>query len=135
MEKPQRHKDREPDEDINKTTERIIGCAIEVHRVLRCGLFESVYESALTIEFDAAGLTYVREARLPAICKGRLLGEYVVDFIVEDRVIVEVKSVERMNPVFETQVLTYLRVAEKRVGLLINFNSSLLKDGVKRFAA
>jgi GxxExxY protein len=134
MEKPQRHRDTEPDEDINKTTERIIGCAIEVHRVLRCGLFESVYRSALAIEFDIAGLRYIREARFPAVYKGRVLGEYVIDFIVEDRVIVEVKSVERMNPVFETQVLTYLRISERRVGLLINFNSSLLKDGVQRFA-
>jgi GxxExxY protein len=134
MEKPQRHGDTEPDEDINKTTERIIGCAIEVHRVLRCGLFESVHRSALAIELDIAGLRYVREARFPAVYKGRVLGEYVIDFIVEDRVIVEVKSVERMNPVFETQVLTYLRISEKRVGLLINFNSSLLKDGVQRFA-
>ena len=119
-------------EQINRTTERIIGCAIEVHRVLRCGLFESLYRSALAIEFDAARLEYRREVALPAVYKGRLLGQYRVDFIIEDRVVVEVKSVERMNPVFDTQLLTYLRVARKRVGLLINFNSSLLKDGVKR---
>ena len=81
---------------------------------------------------DAAGLTYEREVALPAVYKGRLLGQYRIDFIVEDRVIVEVKSVERMNPVFDTQILMYLRIAKKRVGLLINFNSSLLKDGVKR---
>ena len=133
MEEPQRHRDTEL-EEINVITKRIIGCAIEVHRVLRCGLFESVYRAALAIEFDAAGLSYVSEVRLPAVDKGRRPGEYVVDFIVEDRVIVEVKSVERMNPVFETQVLTYLGVAEKRVGLLINFNSPLIKNGVKRFA-
>jgi GxxExxY protein len=132
MEKPQRLGDTEL-EQINKVTERIIGCAIEVHRVLRCGLFESVYRSALAVEFDAVGLAYEREARLPAIYKGRLLGEYHVDFIVEDLVIVEIKSVERMNPVFETQVLTYIRLAKKRVGLLINFNSRLVRDGVQRF--
>ena len=133
MEQPQRHRDTEF-EDINRTTERIIGCAIEVHRVLRCGLFESVYRSALAIEFDLAGLKYVRELRLPAIYKGRILGEYAIDFVVDDRVVVEVKSAERMNPVFEAQVLTYLRVAEKRVGLLINFNSALVKNGIHRFA-
>src|SRR4051812_22952053 len=99
MDEPQRHKDTELGE-INKTTERIIGCAIEVHRVLRCGLFESLYKSALAIEFDAAGLTYQREAPLPAIYKGQLLGNYRVDFIVANLVIVEVKSVERMNPIF-----------------------------------
>jgi GxxExxY protein len=121
-------------EDINRTTERVIGCAIEGHRVLRCGLFESVYRSALAIEFDLAGLKYVRELRLPAVYKGRTLGEYAIDFVVDDRVVVEVKSAERMNPVFEAQVLTYLRVADKRVGLLINFNSALVKHGIHRFA-
>ena len=131
MDQPQRHGDTEL-EDINKITERIIGCAIEVHRVLRCGLFEATYRSALAIEFEAAGLSYVREATAPAMYKGQLLGSYRIDFIVEDRVIVEVKSVERMNPVFETQVITYLGVTKKRLGLLINFNSRLLKDGVQR---
>jgi GxxExxY protein len=131
MDSPQRHKDTELDQ-INKITERIIGCAIEVHRVLRCGLFETVYRSALAIEFDAAGLSYAREVSVPAMYKGRLLGSYRIDFVVEDCVIVEVKSVERMNPVFETQVLTYLGMTKKRVGLLINFNSRLLKDGVQR---
>ena len=131
MDQPQRHKDTEL-EMINKTTERVIGCAIEVHRVLRCGLFESIYRSALAIEFDGAGLSYAREVSIPATYKGRQLGSYRLDFIVEDRVVLEVKSVERMNPIFETQVITYLRLTKKRVGLLINFNSRLLKDGVQR---
>ena len=131
MDQPQRHGDTELDE-INTVTERIIGCAIEVHRVLRCGLFEALYRSAMAIEFDAAGLTYQREARLPAVYKGRLLGQYRIDFIVENLVIVEIKSVERMNPIFDTLVLTFLRLAKKRVGLLINFNSRLVRDGVKR---
>jgi GxxExxY protein len=131
MDAPQRHRDTELDQ-INTITERIIGCAIEVHRVLRCGLYEATYRSALAIEFDAAGLTYVREASAPAVYKGHVLGSYRMDFVVEDMVVVEVKSVERMNPVFETQVITYLGVTKKRVGLLINFNSRLLKDGVQR---
>jgi len=80
------------------------------------------------------GLQYRREVRVPAIYKGQLLGEYRIDFIVEDSVIVEIKSVEHMHPVFETQVQTYLRVAHKRLGLLINFNSPLVKDGVTRIA-
>jgi GxxExxY protein len=131
MEQPQRHEDTELNQ-INKVTERIIGCAIEVHRVLRCGLFEATYRSALAIELDEIGLTYVREASVPALYKGRVLGSYRIDFIVADCVVVEVKSVERMNPIFETQVITYLGVTKKRVGLLINFNSRLLKDGVQR---
>ena len=105
MDSPQRHKDAELDR-INPLTERIIGCAIEVHRVLRCGLFAATYRSALAIEFDAAGLSYEREASADAIYKGRVLGSYRIDFIVEDAVVVEVKSVERMNPVFVTQVIT-----------------------------
>jgi len=129
--KPRRLRDAEL-EGINKTTEKIIGCAIEVHRVLRSGLFESVYRSALAIEFDDAGLTYSRETRLPAIYKGRLLGEYRVDFIVDELVVLEVKSVERLNPVFDAQVMNYLRLADKHVGLLINFNSRLVRDGIRR---
>jgi GxxExxY protein len=119
-------------ESLNAITGRIIACAIEVHRVLRCGLYESVYRSALSIEFDLAGLSYEREVPLLAVYKGHLLGKYHVDFIVENEVVVEVKSVERMNPVFDSQVLHYLRLSKRRVGLLINFNSTLLKHGVKR---
>ena len=132
MDKPRRLGDSELRE-IDKITERIIGRAIEVHRVLRCGLFESLYRSALSIECDSAGLVYEREVRVPAVYKGRLLGTFRVDFIVEKEVIVEIKSVERMTPVFDAQVITYLRLTGKHVGLLINFNSRLLKDGIKRF--
>jgi GxxExxY protein len=113
-------------------TERIIGRAIEVHRIWGPGLLEPAYETALCIEFDDADMPYVRQTRLEARYKGRLLGEYRIDLIVEDVVIVEVKAVERHNPVFEAQLLTYLRMMRKPVGLLINFNSRLLKDGVKR---
>ena len=118
--------------EINPLTQRIIGCAIEVHRVLGPGLLEPMYESAICIEFDEANLKYARQISLPAYYKGRLLGEYRVDLVVDDRVLVEIKSVERMNPVFEAQLLTYLRLTGKRVGLLLNFNSRLIKDGIKR---
>ncbi|MBI3491068.1 MAG: GxxExxY protein [Acidobacteria bacterium] len=131
MDKPRRLGDAELNR-IDKITERIIGSAIEVHRVLRCGLFESLYRSALSIEFDSAGLTYEREARIPAVYKGRLLGTFRVDFIVENEVVLEIKSVERMSPLFDAQIITYLRLTGKRVGLLITFNSRLLKDGIKR---
>jgi len=77
-------------------------------------------------------LRYQGEARVPAIYKGRVLGSFRVDFIVEDTVIVEVKSVERMDPIFDAQLITYMRLTDKRVGLLINFNSRLLKDGISR---
>jgi GxxExxY protein len=114
-------------------TDKIIGCAIEVHRVLGPGLLESTYEAALAIEFEASKLAFQRQAIIPLSYKGRLIGEHRLDFLVEDAVVLELKSVERFDPVFEAQVLTYLRVSGKHRGLLINFNSRLLKDGLKRY--
>ena len=131
MNEPQRLGDTELDE-FNTITSRIIGCAIEVHRSLAPGLLEAIYESALCIELDEAGIRYVRQMRVPAYYKGRLLGEYRVDLVVEDAVLVEVKCVERVHPVLEAQLLTYLRVTKKRLGLLMNFNSSVLKEGITR---
>src|SRR5262245_24743635 len=99
---------------INQVTERIIGCAIEVHRILGPGLLEPIYESALGIEFEDAGLKYERQIRLPVYYKERLLGEQRVDLIVNDLVLVEIKAVDRLHPVFEAQLLTYLRLTRKR---------------------
>jgi len=131
---PQRHGDTEISNlDLNGITEKIIGCAIEVHRHLGPGLLEHAYEEALCIEFQLQGLDYQRQVAAPLTYKGRAIGEYRIDLLVEDAVVVEIKSVERYDPVFEAQVLTYLRMTGKRIGLLMNFNSRLLKDGVKRF--
>ena len=120
-------------EDINKLTRRIIDCGIEVHRQLGPGLLESAYEAAFCIELEEAKLRYQRQVAIPAIYKSKAIGEYRIDLIVEDTVVVEIKSVERFDRLFEAQVLTYLKVTGKKVGLLLNFNSRLLKDGVKRF--
>jgi GxxExxY protein len=120
-------------DEINKITEKIIGCAIEVHRNLGPGLLEGVYEEAMCVEFDLQGVRYHRQVAVPVNYKGRIIGEYRLDLLVEDAVIVELKSVERHDPVFEAQILTYLRVTGKKVGLLINFDSKLLKEGIKRF--
>lgn len=117
----------------NAITERIIKCAIEVHRRLGPGLLESVYEEALAIECEFDGLGVKRQVKLPIHYRGKLIGEYRLDLLIEDLVVVEVKSVERFDPVFEAQVLTYLKITGKRVGLLINFNSRLVKDGIRRF--
>jgi GxxExxY protein len=118
---------------LNELTERIIGCAIEVHRQLGPGLLEGTYESALCIELNSAGLKHVRQPIFPVVYKGQSIGEYRLDLVVKDLVVVELKSVERFDPIFEAQVLTYLRVAGKKVGLLMNFNSRLLRDGIRRF--
>jgi GxxExxY protein len=120
-------------EALKRLTERIIGCAIEVHRQLGPGLLEGTYEAALCIELQISRLNFVRQPIFPVIYKGQVIGEYRLDLIVEDSVIVEIKSVERFDPVFEAQVLTYLRVTGKEIGLLMNFNSRLLRDGIKRY--
>ena len=120
-------------EALKRLTERIIGCAIEVHRQLGPGLLEGTYEAALCIELQISRLNFVRQPIFPVIYKGQVIGEYRLDLIVEDTVIVEIKSVERFDPVFEAQVLTYLRVTGKEIGLLMNFNSRLLRDGIKRY--
>lgn len=117
----------------NAITERIIKCAIAVHRELGPGLLEEVYEKALDIECNFEGLQVQRQLKIPVIYRGQTIGEYKPDMLINDLVIVEIKSVERFDPVFEAQVLTYLKITGKRVGLLINFNSRLVKDGIKRF--
>jgi GxxExxY protein len=116
-----------------RLTERIIGCAIEVHRQLGPGLLEGTYEAAMCIELAAAGLNYVKQPIFPVVYKEQVIGEYRLDLIVEDTIVIEIKSVERFDPIFEAQVLTYLKVTGKSVGLLINFNSRLVKDGIRRF--
>jgi GxxExxY protein len=121
-------------DELNQLTERIIGCAIEVHRTLGLGLLEITYEEALCVEFGDADIKYLRQVPFPILYKGRNLGQYRLDLLVDDRVIVEIKSVERFDPVFEAQILTYLEVTGKKIGLLMNFNSRLLRDGIKRFA-
>ena len=118
---------------INALTERIIGCAIQVHKQLGAGLLESLYENALCLEFEAAGLQYQRQVAIAVEYRGRAIGECRLDLVVEDAVVVELKSVERIDPVFEAQILTYLRISGKKVGLLINFNSRLLSRGIQRF--
>jgi GxxExxY protein len=117
----------------NEITEKIIGAAIEIHRHLGPGLLESAYEECLCYEMSQAGLRFQRQLVSPLRYKGVLLETgYRIDLLVEDSVIVEVKSVEALVPVFSAQLLTYLKLAGKRVGLLINFNVPMLKDGVKR---
>jgi len=118
---------------LNQVTEAIIGAAIEVHRNLGPGLLEATYEAALSIELEDRGMLHTRQAAIPLLYKRRPIGEYRLDLLVEDLIVVEIKSVERFDPVFACQLLTYLRASSKKVGLLINFNSRLLRDGVKRF--
>ena len=119
--------------DINGLTGQIIGSAIEVHKALGPGLLESAYEECLCHEFDLRRIPYKRQHAVPVQYKGAKLDcGYRVDLLVEDRVIVELKSVESLEPVYQAQVLTYLKLTGVKVGLLINFNVPVLRDGVKR---
>ena len=111
------------DDSLNQLTGLILAAAIEVHRVLGPGLLESIYIECLEHELRARGVRFVRQLAVPIIYKGtRLQSSYRVDLIVEDKVVVEVKSVEGLPPVCKAQVLTYMRVTGKPAGLLINFN-------------
>ena len=119
-------------DDQDPLTEKIIGCAITVHRDLGAGLLESAYETALCIELANEGIRFDRQRIVPLVYRGLQVGEYRPDLIVEDQVVVEVKSVLRWEPVFVAQMLTYLRITGLRRGLLLNFNKAVLKAGIKR---
>jgi GxxExxY protein len=120
--------------DINKITEVIIGCAIEVHKILGPGLLESIYEECLFFELKQAGLKVERQLPVSIIYKGNKLDSgFKLDLLVEDEVIIELKSVNEFNPVYEAQILTYMKLKNVEIGLLINFNVKLLKDGIKRY--
>ncbi len=118
---------------VNEITERIIGCAIEVHRHLGPGLLESAYEECTCHEITQAGLRVQRQVPLPVTYKQIVLDcGYRMDAVVESAVIVEFKTVERLLPVHEAQLLSYLKLSGLGVGLLINFHVPVLKDGLKR---
>jgi GxxExxY protein len=115
-------------------TRRIVTCAIEVHRTLGGpGLLESVYEEALVWELRRSGLTVARQVYVPIDYKGERLGNPLrLDILVNDTIIVEVKAVSSYNPIFEAQTLTYLRLMNLRLGLVVNFGERLVKSGIHR---
>lgn len=117
----------------NSITERIIRCAIEVHKELGPGLMESVYEICLKKVLFDDGLNVKSQVILPVHFKGEILDkDFVIDLLVEDEIVLELKSVEVVLPVHEAQLVTYLKLSGKKLGLLINFNVTLLKDGIRR---
>jgi GxxExxY protein len=119
--------------DVNQLTGRIIEAAIEVHKTLGPGFLVSAYEECLCRELDLNGLRYTQQETLPIEYKGvRLDCGYRIDVLVEDVVIVELKSVEKLEAIHEAQLLTYLKLTGRKVGLLINFNVPVLRDGIKR---
>jgi GxxExxY protein len=114
-------------------TEKIIGAAIEVHRITGPGLLESVYEECLCYELSQARLTFRRQVDLPVVYKGiKLDCGFRMDVVVEDSIVLELKTVEHLLPVHSAQLLTYLKLSGKKVGLLMNFNEPVLRRGLKR---
>jgi GxxExxY protein len=119
--------------DENELSHKIIGAAIEVHRNLGPGLLESIYEEALTIELHQQGIVYERQKLVPVIYKGmRLETSFRVDLMVNNCVIVELKSVERLTPVHEAQVMTYMKLTGCKLALLMNFNVVKMVNGIQR---
>jgi GxxExxY protein len=120
---------------LDELSHATIGAAVEVHRELGPGLLESLYEEALAIELGRRHLKVGRQVEVPVQYKGQRLGTALrLDLLVEDRIIVEVKSVEALLGVHKAQLLTYLRLSDRRLGLLLNFNAPRLLDGVHRLA-
>lgn len=120
--------------ELNDLSSKIINAAITVHKELGPGLFESVYQSCMMIELQANGLKVEKEVSLPVFYSGQKVNEegFRLDMLVYDIIIVELKSVEKVLPVHKKQLLTYLRLAKKPLGLLINFNEPMLTDGITR---
>ena len=121
---------------LNELSHRVIGLCLEVHRELGPGLLESAYEEALAFEFTQAGLVYERQRETPLLYKGvKLNCGYRLDFLVEGELIIELKAVTDLLPVHHAQLLTYLKLERRSLGLLINFNVPVLKTGVRRVVA
>jgi GxxExxY protein len=120
-------------ESVNKLTEAIIGAAIDVHRNLGPGLLESAYEACLCFELGERGLKVEQQKPLPVIYKNIQLDiGYRLDLLVEDKVVIEVKAIEQLAQIHQAQLLSYLKLSGYQVGLLINFNERMLKNGIKR---
>lgn len=131
---PQRTQRSTEDSGVNRITEAIIGAAMKVHSALGPGLLEKAYQVCLAHELVKAGFNVRTEVELPVVYDGvRVELGYRIDLIVNDVVIVELKCAEKMIPVYEAQIISYLKLSGKRVGLLINFHVRHLKDGIKRF--
>jgi GxxExxY protein len=123
---------KEPDKHLDQLAHDVIGAAIEVHRTLGPGFLESVYEEALCVELHLRSLVFERQQIVSVSYKGQPVGESRVDILVENCLIVELKAVEALEPIHTAQVISYLKVTGHLLGLLINFNVPVLKQGVRR---
>jgi GxxExxY protein len=124
----------EPEEELDALARSVIGAALEVHRALGPGLLESVYEEALCIELRLRGIQFARQVMVPVRYKGQTAGEMRLDLLIGNTLVVELKAVDELAQVHSAQLLSYLRLTSHQLGLLINFNVPLLKNGIKRLA-
>lgn len=121
--------------DENDIGERVLGCALKVHRTLGPGLLESAYEACLSYELSRSGLAHVRQLAMPVIYDGVKMDlGYRMDLLVENRVVIEIKAVERFTDVHRAQLLSYLKLGDYRLGYLLNFNVKMMRDGISRLA-
>ena len=126
--------DEEPNPELNRITNEILGAAIEVHRRIGPGFPELVYAKALAIEFTLRGIPFQAEVWIDVVYKGEVVGRGRMDFLVEEKVIVEIKAVEQMIPLYASQAVSYLRATHQGLALLLNFNVRRLIDGIRRVA-
>ena len=124
----------EPAPDLNRITNAIIGAAIAVHKALGPGHLESAYEEAMAIEFEFRGIPFNRQLPIELLYRGRPVGHGRLDFLVEDRVVLDLKAVESISATHRTQMISYLKITKLRLGLIINFNVTVLTQGVRRLA-
>jgi GxxExxY protein len=122
----------EPSAEVDAFAKAIIDACIEVHRTLGPGYLESVYEEALAAEFSLRGIPFARQKTIAVNYKGKSVGQEKLDFLIGELLIVELKAVEELAPIHTAQVISYLKATQLNLGLLINFNTSLLKHGIKR---
>jgi GxxExxY protein len=124
----------EPNPALNQITNAIIGACIAVHRELGPPYSEQIYEEALAMEFDARKISYSRQHEIEVTYRGRVIGTGRIDFLVEGQVVLDIKTVDQLGAVHTAQVVSYLRTTGCRLGLLVNFKTKLLKDGIRRVA-
>jgi GxxExxY protein len=125
----------EPDDALNELTSAVIGAAIAVHRQLGPGYLDAVYEEALCIELEARGIRFGRQVPVSLEYRGRPVGEMRLDIVIEHKLIVELKAVDALAPIHSAQLISYLRATGRKLGILINFNVTALKNGIKRVVA
>lgn len=128
------HRAKASKDEINELSGKILDCCIAVHREIGAGLLESVYEACLLKEFELREITAEKQVKIPLVYKGHNLNkDFFIDILVENEIILELKAVDAVSTMHEAQLINYLKLTDKRLGLLVNFNVPLMKNGFKRY--